>query len=178
MIQKSIKNEIFILLQKLKMHQRELERVLGVNQTNIRRALIKMEKENLIDKKNVGKSKIYFIKDSLEASIFSRISESYKLLKIIENSEIRKVVSELLKNKKVKLAILFGSYAKNLAHKGSDIDIYIETNNQSIKKEIESINSKISVKIGKFNKNNFLMKEIINNNVIIKGVERYYEIKS
>lgn len=178
MKQKSIKEEIFILLQKSKMHQRELERVLGINQTNIRRALIKMEKENLVDKKSIGKSKIYFIKDTLEARIFAMISENYKLMKIIDKPEIKKIVSELLKNKKIKMAVLFGSYAKNLAHKRSDIDIYIETNDQKIKKEVESINSRISVKIGKFDKNNFLIKEIIDNHIIIKGVERYYEIKS
>jgi len=165
-------------LQKSKMHQRELERVLGINQTNIRRALLIMEKENLVDKTEIGKNKIYFIKNSLEARIFVIISENYRLMKIIEKPEIKKIVKELLKNKKIKLAILFGSYAKNTDHKRSDIDIYIETTNPNIKKEVESINSKISVKIGKFDKSNFLMKEIIDNHIIIKGVERYYEIKS
>jgi predicted nucleotidyltransferase len=178
MKQKSIKEKIFILLKNRELHQRELERILNVNQTNIRRALLNMEKENIIDKKEIGKNKIYFIKDSLEAKIFFRIAENYKLMELVGNAEIRKIVNEILKNKKIKLAILFGSYAKNLAHKDSDIDIYLETNDLKLKKEVESINSKISVKMGKFDERNLLIKEIIDNHIILKGVERYAEIKS
>lgn len=136
-----------------------------------------MEKENLVDKKEVGKNKIYLIKDSLEAKIFFRIAENYNLIKLIKKPEMRKIVNEILKNKKIKLAILFGSYAKNIAHKDSDIDIYLETNDLELKKEVESINSKISVKIGKFDERNLLIKKIVDNHIILKGVERYAEIK-
>lgn len=95
-----------------------------------------MEKENLVDKKEVGKNKIYLIKDSLEAKIFFRIAENYNLIKLIKKPEMRKIVNEILKNKKIKLAILFGSYAKNIAHKDSDIDIYLETNDLELKKKL------------------------------------------
>ncbi len=73
------------------------------------------------------------------------------------------------------MAIIFGSYAKELAHKDSDIDIYLETENRKIKKDIENLNSKLSVKIGKYDKNNLLIKEIKKDHIIIKGVEKYYE---
>jgi predicted nucleotidyltransferase len=178
MKQKSIKENIFLLLQKSELHQRELERILKTNQTNIRRALINMEKDNLVDKKEIGKNKIYFVKDSLESKIFFQIAENYKLMQIIQKPEIKKIVNEILKNKQIKLAILFGSYAKGLDHKESDIDIYLETSNLKLKKEVESINSKISVKIGKFDEANLLIREIIQNHIILKGVERYIEIKS
>ena len=74
-----------------------------------------------------------------------------------------------------KLIILFGSYAKNIAKPESDIDIYLETEDQNIKKKTEEINSKLSVKIGAFNKDSLLIKEIIKNHVILKGAERFYE---
>jgi len=73
------------------------------------------------------------------------------------------------------LAIIFGSYAKGLAHKDSDIDVYIETTNLQLKKDIEQLNTKLSVKIGKYNSTNILIQEIEKNHVIIKGVEQYYE---
>jgi predicted nucleotidyltransferase len=177
MKQKSIKEKIFLLLQKLELHQRELERILKINQTNIRRNLMNMEKENLFDKREVGKNKFYFVKDSFEAKIFFRIAENYKLIELIKKPEMRKIVNEILKNKRIKLEILFESYTKNLVHKDSDIDIYLETNDLKLKKEVESINSKISVKIGKFDERNLLIKEIVDNHVILKGVERYAEIK-
>jgi len=75
----------------------------------------------------------------------------------------------------IKLAILFGSYSKGLAKQDSDTDIYIETDNKKIKKELESIDSRLSIKIGEFSADNLLIKEIIKNHVIIKGVEDYYE---
>ena len=136
-----------------------------------------MEKENLFDKREVGKNKFYFVKDSFEAKIFFRIAENYKLIELIKKPEMRKIVNEILKNKRIKLEILFESYTKNLVHKDSDIDIYLETNDLKLKKEVESINSKISVKIGKFDERNLLIKEIVDNHVILKGVERYAEIK-
>ena len=67
------------------------------------------------------------------------------------------------------------SRTKFNAKKTSDIDLYIETNSKLLKKKIEKFNSKINVKIGKFDNKSLLIKEIIKNHVIIKGVERFYE---
>jgi hypothetical protein len=62
-----------------------------------------------------------------------------------------------------------------LAKKDSDIDIYIDTKDSKIKEDIEHIDSKINVKIGNYNKDSTLIKEIEKNHVIIKGIEEYYE---
>src|SRR3989338_1455082 len=77
--------------------------------------------------------------------------------------------------KRIKLAVLFGSYAKGIAKLESDIDIYIDTANKTIKGELSLINSKLSIKIGDYNKSNLLIREIEKNHVILKGVEEYYE---
>ena len=71
--------------------------------------------------------------------------------------------------------MVFGSYAKDTANSKSDVDIYIETEDKKIKTEIESISSKVSVKIGKYDKSSLLIKEIEDNHIIIKGVEKFYE---
>ena len=73
------------------------------------------------------------------------------------------------------MILLFGSYAKGNIRKDSDLDIYIETTNIKVKKKVQDIYDPISVKIGKFNPNDLLIKEIIKNHVIIKGGEEYYE---
>ena len=75
----------------------------------------------------------------------------------------------------VPLSILFGSYAKQSAEKGSDIDIYIETKDKKIKQGLEILDSNLSVKIGEYDKKNLLIREIEKNHVIVKGVEVYYE---
>ena len=41
-------------------------------------------------------------------------------------ADIRQILNKVLKNTKVKKAILFGSYAKNMPTKESDIDIMID----------------------------------------------------
>lgn len=47
--------------------------------------------------------------------------------KIYSIEEIKKILSEILVNFSVKKAILFGSYAKNLQTKNSDIDLVIDS---------------------------------------------------
>ena len=73
------------------------------------------------------------------------------------------------------MIILFGSYAKGTPKKDSDIDIYLETNDNNVKTRVKETNSKLSIKIGKYNKSSLLIKEIEKNKVIIKGMEVYYE---
>ena len=73
------------------------------------------------------------------------------------------------------MIILFGSYAKGISKKDSDIDIYLETNDNSIKTRVKEINSKLSIKIGKFDTKSLLIKEIIKNHIIIRGLEDFYE---
>ena len=85
------------------------------------------------------------------------------------------ILEEITKKIDEKLIILFGSYAKGLAKKDSDIDIYIDTLNSKIKKNAEKINKKFSVKIGKYDNKSLLIKEIEKSHVIVKGVEEFYE---
>ena len=73
------------------------------------------------------------------------------------------------------MIVLFGSYAKDTVKKDSDIDVYMETTNNKIKNKLQEINSKLSIKIGEFNTNSLLIKEIIKNHVIVRGIEEFYE---
>ncbi len=163
------------LLQK-ENHIRGLAKELKTNQTTIARKIGELYQENVVDYKREGRNKVYFLKKSLEALQFAMITENYKLLEALrEYPYLRRIFQYIKKNKKIKLAILFGSHATKMATKESDIDIFIETRNKAIKTEIENLNSRINVKIGKFNRKNLLIKEIEKNHIIIKGVELYYE---
>ena len=75
----------------------------------------------------------------------------------------------------LKVISRFFKWNGRTANNQSDIDLYIETKNEKLKEEIGAINSKLSVKIGKFKLSSFLIREIIKNHVIVKGVERFYE---
>ena len=157
-------------------HVRGLAKALNTNQTTIARKAQELYKDNIVDFKQEGKNKVFFLKKTLEAKQYACFVETYKLLEALKKyPQLRRIIEQVKKNEKISLAILFGSYAKGIAAKGSDIDIYIDTKDNKLKEEVELIDSKISVKIGGYSKDSLLIKEIEKNHVIIKGAEIYYE---
>ena len=176
MEQKDYKLEIILELLKNEKHLRFLAKSIRVNHMNISRKLKKLLSKNIVDFKQEGKNKVYFLKKTPEARAHVYIAESYKLIKIIEKyPTMRNIIEKIQKNPKINLAVLFGSYAKGIAKKESDIDVYINTTDKKLKKEIEIINTRLSIKIGSYDRSNLLIKEIEKNHVIIKGIEDYYE---
>ena len=176
MEQKDYKLEIIDELLKKDNHIRGIAKNLNTNHMSILRRIKELSEENVVDYDKRGRNKDYFLKKTIETKNYLFTLENYKLNKIIKKYPIlRGLIEKIQRDKRIKLVILFGSYAKERAKQDSDIDIYIETEKGDIKKELEIINSKLSIKIGKFNKKSLLMKEIIKEHVIIKGVERYYE---
>ncbi len=169
--------EVINELLKEKNHIRNLAKNLKTNHMTILRRIKELFDLNVVDYKEEGKNKVYFLKDTIEAKTTINMAGNYKLLKIITKyPNLRRIIEKLQENKQIHLAVLFGSYAKEIPKKESDIDVYIETISQDLKKELEKIDSKLSIKIGKYNKDNPVIKEIKKNHVIIKGIERYYEI--
>lgn len=168
--------EIVLLLMKEKSHVREIAKRLNVNHMMISRTLALLINQNIVDYKQEGKNKVYFVKKTEEARNYLIMAELYKLNRIISKyPRLRRIITYIQNNKKIKLAILFGSYAKENPKQDSDIDAYIDTKNKDIKEETSMIDSKLSVKIGDFDKRNLLIREIIKDHVIIKGAELYYE---
>ncbi|HLD88937.1 MAG TPA: nucleotidyltransferase domain-containing protein [Candidatus Nanoarchaeia archaeon] len=157
-------------------HIRGLAKLLNTSQTTIARKVQELHKSNIVDFKQEGKNKVVFLKKSLEAKQYAYHVETQKLLETLrKHPNLRRIIELIKKNEKINLAILFGSYAKDIARKESDIDVYIDTTDKKLKDEVELIDSKISVKIGKYNRESLLIKEIEKNHVIIKGIEIYYE---
>ncbi len=168
--------EIILVLLIGETHVRGIAKLLDESHSTILRKLNKLTSENIIDFKKEGKNKVFFIKKNLQARNYIFNAERYKLIRLIKRyPEVNIIISDILKRCNEKLIVLFGSYAKGTAKKDSDIDIYVQTRDKKIKEEIEYINSRIKVKIGDFNLDSLLIKEIIKNHVILKGVEDFYE---
>jgi len=168
--------EIIELLRKGPRHIRRLGEEIGLIPSTVMRTIRKLEEENTLDFRQEGKNKVYFLKNTPEAKAYIFLTENYKLLKALNNAKVRRIVKELQEKTKGELIVLFGSYAKNNYKKGSDIDIYLETQNKQLKKELEKISEKLSIKIGKLNKDNLLTKEIIKDHIIIQNIDRFYQI--
>lgn len=176
MEQNNYKYNILLLLTKGKKHIREISRLLNTNHMNIVRKTKELVDENVLDYEQEGKNKVFFIKKTHEAKQYLEIAEKYKLVNAITKYPIlRDIFNEIQKDNSINLAILFGSYAKDKPKESSDIDIYVYTKNINTKRNIEKMNSKLSVKIGDYDRKNLTIKEIENNHVIIKGVELFYE---
>ena len=168
--------EVLLLLLKKEMHGRELSKELKTSLTRVQTILTELRKINVLDFKKEGKNHIYFIKKNLFAKSLIFNAENYKLIKILcKYPVLEPIFQDILQKCKCRLIILFGSYAKELPKKNSDIDIYIETNDFKIKENVQKINDLINVKIGKFDLNNLLVKEIIKNHVLVRGMGEYYE---
>jgi len=178
MVQKKDNLELNIveLLLRADNHIRGIAKKLNESHSTISRKLNNLKKENVIDSRREGKNKIFSLKKNIVSRNYILQTELYKLIKLLRSHpELGILFEELLKNIDEKLIVLFGSYAKGLAKKDSDIDIYIETKNRNVKKVVENIHSKINVKIGPFDAKSPLIKEIINDHIIIRGAEEFYE---
>ena len=172
----NITSEILNVLFGEEIHARALAKRLDINHMTVMRNLKELVSENVLEFRKEGRNKVYFLKKNMEARNYELISELYKLNKTLEKyPELRKTIKNIQQNKEIGLAILFGSYAKGTANKNSDIDVFIETKDRNLKKELELLNSRLSVKIGEYDRSSPLIKEIEKNHIIIKGAEIFYE---
>ena len=168
--------EIIEVLLRQSLHAREIASRLKINHMTVLRRMRDLVSENVLDVRSEGRNKVYLIKKTVEARNAVLMTELYKLTKLVNNyPELRRVVQQIQQNSNIKLAILFGSYSKGDARKTSDIDIFIETQSRKLRDEIESIDSKLSVKLGPYDRESTLIKEIEKDHVIIKGVEDFLE---
>lgn len=178
MVQKrnNLELDIVELLLRADNHVRGIAQSLNESHSTVLRKLNNLKEETVVDYKKQGKNKVYFIKKNILSRSYVLQTELYKLIKLLRlYPELSIIFEEILKTSNEKLIVLFGSYAKGLAKKDSDIDIYIETKNRNVKKLVENIHSKINVNIGVFNTRSPLIKEVIKNHIIIRGLEEFYE---
>ena len=172
----NIEYEILISLLKKEKHGRELSKELDVSLTNIQTSLSNLKELNIVDYRVEGKNHIYFIKTNLKSKSMILNSENYKLIKLLtKHPKLEPVFEDILKKSRNLIIVLFGSYAKGTETKDSDIDIFVNTQNTKLKKEIEDVYQKINVKIGTITPNNPLINEIKKNHIIISGGEPFYE---
>lgn len=175
-MQQNLTNEIVALLLKEDLHTRAIAGRLGSNHATVLRRLRDLTGDNIVDFRAEGKNKVYTIKSSIEGRNAAMIAEIYKQsLAVSRYPILRRIVRALQEMPEISLALLYGSYAKGLATKESDIDLFVESLDTSLKRQLEQQLSSLSVKIGEFDPGDLLIREIIKDHVIIKGVEVYFD---
>ena len=168
--------EIMLLLAREELHVRAIARSLRESHSTIMRRLNNLVGENVLGYKKNGRNKTFFIKRSLQARSYLYNAERYKQIKLLKQyPHLTVIAEEVLKKCVERMIVIFGSHAKFIAKKDSDVDIYVETRDKKVKDDIELVHSKINVKIGEFHLNSQLIREIVRNHVILRGVEEFYE---
>ncbi len=168
--------EIIETIRKQPNHIRKISQNLNMVPSTVMRIMKRLENERVVDYERQGKNKRYFLKNTPEAQSYLYITEEYKLIKILQNSKLRRIIKELKKETNNELIILFGSQAKNMANNHSDIDVYVETINRKLKNKLMLISEKLKIKLGNFNKDSLLSKEIIKDHVLVQNKERFYAL--
>ncbi len=171
-----LKLRIVGLLVQQEKYVRAIAEQLQESVATVARLLISLEQQHIVISKMEGKNKVYALKKNIHAKQYVFMMEQYKLTSALHKYPLlQPLVEDIIKVYPATLIVLFGSYAKGSAKKESDIDLYVSTSDVNIKKKIESMNSKISVKIGSFDLQSPLIKEIIKNHVIVNRLENFYD---
>lgn len=175
-VEQNLTNEIVALLIKEDLHTRAIAEQLKSNHATVLRKLRNLTEENIVDFRMKGKNKVFNVKKTIEGRNAAMIAEIYKQSSIVSRYPVlRGIFQAIQEMPEIPLALLYGSYAKGLATKGSDIDIYIKTSDIQMKKHLEKKHSSISVKIGEFDTRNLLIREMMKDHIIIRGVEVYFD---
>jgi predicted nucleotidyltransferase len=175
-VEQNLINEIVALLIREDLHTRAIADQLKSNHATVLRKLRDLSEDNIVDFRIEGKNKVFNLKRTIEGRNAAMIAEIYKQSSIVSKYPVlRGIFQAIQEMPEIPLAILYGSYAKSLATKGSDIDIFIETTDSRKKKHLEQRHSLLSVKIGVFDTKDLLIREMMKDHVIIRGAEVYFD---
>ena len=155
---------------------------------SVLRTLKKFEKLKILKIKNIGNIKLYTLnKNKHSISLISLLEYEKTENFLNKNPKIKTAVELFIEKERPIIAIIFGSYSKGKAIKGSDLDLLLvkDFKKNNIKKLEElsglaygrtGINiSPVLMKLDDMRKRNVFVKEIIEAHYIIKGAELFYE---
>ena len=191
-----VNKEIIIIKYLIENKEKELNinlisKNLSIDYKNLYLSIKKLEKKEIIKIENFGKSKRIKLNLEINPTIFE--AEDLRKNELLKNKNLFVMLNEIKNNlySNFFILLLYGSYAKNKQTKKSDIDLIFIVPNKNdenfdieIKKIIKSIPLPIHYLV--FSENQFLEmlnnnelnvgKEAFNNNIILHGIENYYNL--
>jgi uncharacterized protein len=162
---------------------REVERLLNISPRTAQLILEDLENKGVIESKIRGKIKTFKLNQNDFTKRYLVFAEQYKTIAFLEKKLLIKEIIEKITPNIKGIGVIFGSYAKELEKKNSDLDIFIvgTYNNEKIKKISENLGVDLSIKcypIKTFKKNlreDILIKEVLRNHIIFLNVEQFIE---
>ncbi len=162
---------------------RELQRLLKTSPKTAHLLLNELEKKGILESMQRGKIKIYKLRKNEIVKDYIILAEYFKKIVFLEsNNLVNEIISKIKPHVKG-IGIIFGSYAKDLQTKESDLDIFVigSYNEKEIRKVSEAYGLHLSVKnytqpiFEKDYKKDLLIKEVLDNHIIFKGSEEFIE---
>ncbi len=159
----------------------EISKKLNIPKRTVIRKLNNLSEKGFLNFKRIGRNKIFFLNtENPQLLQFLVLIESYKTnIFLLKNPEINLLINKIPGNK-----IVFGSYAKSLQSKESDLDIVLfEKENPDTKNLCKNFSQEIHLQFStlkefdkKLKNRNTLALEILNNHLIIENFEKIIKI--
>ncbi len=163
-----------------RIYGRVIARKLKMNQKTVSNILNNLEKEDILKFSQEGKNKYYFLnKFNPNIKEIVKLIEIEKKIEFIGKNNKLKGLFSKLEEKAQGILVVFGSYANYTNNKKSDLDIFIMGKISNIDDLGELYNTKINIiksEKEKFNREEHIIKEIIKNHIVLKGVEEFIEL--
>lgn len=158
-----------------------------ITHTAVQRLLVK----NILLSKKIGKSLLCEI-NPIYFGVEIYGAEEQKKNNLLKNKNLNQLYKEIMSKIKTRFFILlvFGSYAKGTQTNNSDIDLMFISNEKDLEKEANLIISLLPLDIHSlvFTENEFIsmkdskkenvIKEALDNYVILYGVENFHKLKN
>lgn len=162
---------------------REVQKLLKISPRTAQLILEDLEDKGIIESKIKGKIKTYKIKFSEFTKKYLVFVEQYKAISFLGKNLLIKEITEKITPYIRGIGIIFGSYAKGIEKKESDLDIFVAGNydNEEIKRISKNWGIKINIKcypIKTFEKNidkDIFLKEILKNHIVFVNAEQFIQ---
>lgn len=170
---------------------RELSKIIGSDYRIVYTATQRLLEKKILLSRIAGKSTLCELnKNYYGVEIYK--AENERREDLLKDKDIKQLCRELMSKLKSSLFILlvFGSYARGKQAKHSDIDLMFISNDKDFENRVYSILSLIPLKTHAFvftekefirmkdSKKPNVVKEAIENNIILYSIENYYRLKN
>lgn len=160
---------------------REVQKLLGTSSRTALLVLSDLEKKGVLESARRGKIKSYRIKKGGIAWRYLTVAEEYKAISFLENHPLIKEVTEKIIPSIHGIGTIFGSYAKGLERKDSDLDLFVagECQRKKVAATAKIYGIDISLKqypLAAFRegiRKDFLIKEVLDSHVVLLGAGEF-----
>lgn len=163
---------------------REVQKILKISPRTAQLILNDLEKKSILKSNLRGKIRNYVLNKNILTKKYLIMSEEHKELVFLEKNPLIKEFISKIQNHVNGIMLIFGSYVKGTEKKSSDLDIFtIGKYNLEKIDEIKDIYG-LEINIKNYSKTEFmknikddyLIKEILEDHIIIMGKEAFFEI--